>query len=214
MEMQKILEAVKSARNAKRNFKQSFDLAINLKHIDLKKPENKIKVEIPLPHGLGKISKIAIIADSLVPLVKKIEGDNVILIRKDELDGYGKNKRALKKLASECRTFFAEVPLMPMVGKNLGQVLAPRDKMPKPLPANIPDLKPIILKASNIIKVSVKNSNVIHCGVGSEDFDDNKIAENINAILNAVESALPKGREQMKSICVKLTMGKVVKVAI
>lgn len=205
-----ILEVVKKARESpRRNFKQMFDLAINLKNLDLKKPENKIKTEVNLPHGLGKLSKICVIADSLLPQAKKIE--NIVLIQKSELERLGKNKKAAKKIANECNYFVAEAPLMPSVGKNLGQVLAVRNKMPKPIPPTVPNLKDIVEKSSKIIRVALKDSPVIHCPVGNEDLDDQKVTENIEAVINSVSSSLPKGKEQIKNCCVKLTMGKPVK---
>src|SRR3990170_5290551 len=163
-----IVEAVKKARESKkRNFKQSFDLAINLKSIDLKKPENKIKTEVVLPNGLGKATKIGFIADTLIPQVKDLE--NVVLIRKDQLEFYGKNKKETKRLAELCYSFVAEAPLMPLVGKNLGQVLAVRNKMPKPIPPTIPDVKSLLDTVAKTVRISVKNSPTIQCKVGFED---------------------------------------------
>lgn len=211
MPEQKILEAIKAARNVKRNFKQSFDLFINLKDIDMKRPESKIKTEVALPHGRGKDVKVCVIADSLIPQARRLESDSVLLIRKDELDDYGKSKKTVKKIARECEAFLAEASLMQLVGKNMGQVLAPRNKMPKPLPPTTADLKPVIEKAKNTIKIMTKDSPTIHCFVGTEDMKDEAVAENIEAVLRAVESALPKGTEQIKNVYVKLTMGKPVR---
>ncbi len=205
-----VLEAIKKARESpRRNFKQTFDLVINLKNIDLKKPENRIKTEVTLPQSIGKPFKIGIIADSLIPQARKIE--NIILIEKDELERLGKNKKATKKLANQCKYFIAEAPLMPLVGKNLGQVLAVRNKMPKPIPPTIPNLKAVVEKSQNIIRIALKNSPVIQCLVGTEDLEDEKIAENIEAVINSVSSSLPRGKEQIKNCYIKLTMGKPVK---
>lgn len=208
---EKILEAIKKARESdKRHFKQTFDLAINLKNIDLKKPENKIKTEITLPHGLGKPVKIGIIADVLITQVKNL-GNSVVLIRKDQLDELGKNKKAVKKLANECKSFIAEAPLMPLVGRHLGQVLAVRNKMPKPIAPTVSNIKTLVEKSTGVIRISLKDSPLIHCAVGNEDMEDIKIAENIETVINGVSSALPRGKEQIKNYCLKVTMGKPVK---
>jgi large subunit ribosomal protein L1 len=205
-----IVEAIKKARESKkRNFKQSFDLAINLKSIDLKKPDNKIKTEVVLPNGIGRSLKIGFIADSLFSQVKDFE--NVIAIRKDQLEFYGKNKKETKRLANQCYSFLAEAPLMPLVGKNLGQVLAVRNKMPKPIPPTA-NVKPLLDSISKTIKLTVKDSPVLHCIIGTEDMPDDKIAENIDTVIKVVIAALPKGKEQVKNAYVKLTMGKPAKV--
>lgn len=213
MERKSILEAVKKLRESeKRNFKQTFDLAINLKNIDLKKPENRIKTEVYLPNGTGKKPKIGIFADALIPNIKHLADESVILIRKDEIENFQRNKKKSKNIAKTCYAFLAEAQLMPLVGKSLGPVLAPRNKMPKPIPPTVPDLKPIIERARNTIKINLKDSPVIHCGIGLEDMDDNAIAENMEAILKTITPILPKGKEQIKNVYLKLTMSKPIKI--
>jgi len=210
MAEQKVLDAIKKARDTKkRNFKQSFDLAINLKNIDLKKPENKIKAEIKIPH-ISRESKIGIIADNLLPQTRDLE--NIIVIRKDQIEAFGKNKKEAKKLARSCKYFLAEAPLMPAVGKALGPILAPKNLMPSPIPPTTPNLKAIIDQKRDILKVQLKDSPTIHVPVGSEDMKDEEIAENIDVIVRTVMTSLPKGREQVKNIIIKMTMGKPVKV--
>ncbi|MHA1873782.1 MAG: 50S ribosomal protein L1 [Candidatus Heimdallarchaeaceae archaeon] len=206
---EKIVEAVKKARDTKkRNFKQTFDLAINLKNIDLKKPENRFKTEVKLPHGLGKETKIGIIVDSLLPQTNNIE--NIIVIKKDQLEILGKNKREAKKIVNQCKYFLAEAPLMPLVGKFLGPVLAPRNLMPLPIPPNA-NLGAMINEKRNVLKIQLKDSPTIHIPVGTEDMDDQKIAENIDAVIKNIISVLPKGKQQIKDVCLKLTMGKTVR---
>ena len=206
---EKIIEVVKKTRDIKkRNFKQSFDLAINLKNIDLRKPENRIKTEIKLPHGLGKETKIGVIVDSLLPQTNNIE--NIVVIKKDQLDGFRKNKKEAKKIARQCRYFLAEAPLMPSVGKNLGPILAPRNLMPLPIPPNA-NLGAMVNEKRNVLKIQLKESPTIHVGIGTEDMDDQKIAENVDTVIKNVISKLPKGKEQVKNYVIKLTMGKPVK---
>jgi len=206
---EKLIEVVKNTRDTKkRNFKQSFDLAINLKNIDLKKPENRIKTEVRLQNGLGKESKVGVIVDSLLPQTNNIE--NIVVIKKDQLEGFGKNKKEAKKIAKQCRYFLAEAPLMPLVGRFLGPVLAPRNLMPLPIPPNA-NLGAMVNEKRNVLKIQLKEAPTIHVGVGTEDMDDQKIAENIDAIIKNVISKLPKGKEQVKNYVIKLTMGKPVK---
>jgi large subunit ribosomal protein L1 len=202
----KILDAIKKARETdKRNFKQSFDLAINLKNIDMKKPESKIKTEVKMPYGTGKEWKIGVIVDALSSQAKDIK--NVIVIKKDMLEGFGKNKKEAKKITKQCRYFLAEVSLMPMIGKILGPILAPKNLMPNPIPANS-NLSAVIDEKINVLKIQLKDSPTIHVPIGSEDMEDEKLAENADAIIKGVIAKLPKGKEQVKNYVIKLTMGK------
>lgn len=206
---EKIINAIKKAReDKKRNFKQSFDLAINLKNIDLKKPENKIKTEIKLLNVMGKETNVGVIVDSLSSQANGLE--NVVVIRKENLEVYGKNKKEAKRIAKQCKYFLAEAPLMPLVGRFLGPILAPRNLMPLPIPVNA-NLKSMIDEKRNVLKIQLKDSPTIHVAVGKEDMEDQKIAENIDAVIKNVISKLPKGKEQIKNYVVKLTMGKPVK---
>lgn len=212
MAEQKVLDAIKKARDAKkRNFKQTFDLAINLKNIDFKKPESKIKTEVKLPHSF-KESKIGIIADNLLPQTKDLE--NVVVVRKEQIEAFGKNKKEAKKLARSCKYFLAEAPMMPMIGKALGPFLAPKNLMPTPIPPTTSNLKSIVDQKRGVFKIQLKDSPAIHVPVGVEDMKDEEIAENIDTIVKTVISSLPKGKEQIKNIVVKLTMGKPVKVVL
>lgn len=202
-------DAIKEARNTKRNFKQTFDIIISLRNIDLKRPENRIKIDVNLPKGTGKPVKSAIVADVLLPYAKDIE--NLIVISKDDLERI--NKKQIKKIASEVSFFVAEAPLMPLVGKQFGQVLAPRGMMPKPLPPTLKDLKAPIEKFSKDIKINVKTSPVVQAPLGTEEMSDDDIHSNAKAVIGAVSAALPRGRDQIKSMLVKTSMGKPVKVS-
>ncbi|MCD6476771.1 MAG: 50S ribosomal protein L1 [Candidatus Aenigmarchaeota archaeon] len=206
---EKILEAIKKAKEQKRNFKQTIDLIINLKGLDLKRPENRIKTDISLPHGTGKPRTVGLILDQLIPKANEI--DNAILIKANEIEPLGKDKKRLKKLVQKCKFFIAEAPLMPLIGKNLGQVLAPRGLMPRPIPPTVPSLKPVIDNLSKIIKVEVKKSPVVSVPVGTEDMDDQKILENIVAVINTLSNIMPRGKDQIKNIIIKSTMGKPIK---
>jgi len=202
-------EALNSAKNTKRNFDQTIDLIINFKDLDMKKPENRIKQDISLPHGIGKPIKVCLIVESLLTKSKNIE--NAIIIPRDEIELYGKDKRKLKNLASEVKFFIAESTLMPLVGKSMGQVLAPRGMMPKPIPPS-GDIEKMVNMFSSNVSVKTVKAPTIQCAVGTEKMEDEKIIQNIEAVYNSIVAALPKGKNQVKNILLKTSMGKPVKV--
>lgn len=212
MDKQEILEAVKKAKedSKPRNFTQSVDVVINIKDLDVKKPENRIDEEVLLPKGRGKDIKIAFIADGELALQAKNAGADLV-ITKSELEELGKDRKEAKKIANQYNFFVAQADLMPLVGRFLGPVLGPRKKMPKPVPATIkPDT--IIDRLKSTIKVRVKDQPVIQALVGSQEMDDELIADNIEAVLGILDRKLEKGRNQIKSIYVKTSMGPVARV--
>ena len=209
---QEIMEAVKKAKELSRprNFTQSMDVILNIKDLDVNKPENRFDEEVSLPNGRGKDVKIAVIADGELALQAKNAGADLV-ITKDELEELGKNRKEAKKLANQYEFFVAQADMMPLVGRFMGPVLGPRKKMPKPVPATI-NPEPILKKLRDTVKVRIKDQPVVHTVVGTEDMDDKKLAENIEAVLQTIDRKLEKGRNQLKSMYVKTTMGPVVRV--
>jgi large subunit ribosomal protein L1 len=209
---EEILEAVKKAKedSKPRNFTQSIDVVITLKDLDVKKPENRIDEEVFLPNGRGKDVKVAFIADGELALQAKNAGADLV-INKEELERLGKNRKEAKKIANKHDFFVAQTDMMPLVGRFLGPVLGPRKKMPKPVPATA-KAKPLMERFKNTIKVRIKDQPVIQALVGSQDMDDELIADNIEAVLDILDRNLEKGRSQIKAMYIKTTMGPVARV--
>ena len=151
--------------------------------------------------------KVALFADSLASSAKEAN----LVIKKSEIDGLAKDKKKLKKIIREHDWFFGEATLMVQIGKTLGAVLAPRGKMPRPIPPDI-DPNPLMLAAKKNVRVQVKESPVLHIPIGSDRMDDQQIATNLDAVFNFVKEKLPRGGTNIKSIYVKLTMGPAIKV--
>ncbi|RLI98381.1 MAG: 50S ribosomal protein L1 [Candidatus Aenigmatarchaeota archaeon] len=205
---EKILAAIKELRekSKRRNFVQTFDLIVNLKDIDLKKPENRFTEDLILPHGKGKEAKIVIFADAI-----KEEEVGCPVLNSSDIEVLAKNKREAKKLIRKTDFFLAEPKLMPTIGKNLGQFLGPRGKMPKVITG---DVKKLVESYKKSIRIRLKESPVIQCAVGNEEMEDEKVAENIKAVLEFLESKLPKGKGNIASVLLKLTMSKPVKLEV
>ena len=210
---EKLVKAVEEARKAskKRNFTQSFDLAINLRDIDMSKPENRLSEEVVLPKGRGKPVKVAVIAGDELALAAKEHADMVIT--KEELEELAKDKRKAKKIANDIDFFIPQAELMPLIGRFLGPVLGPRGKMPKPVPPNAP-IAAIVERLRKTVRLRTKDKPVIHVPVGSEDMSDEDIAQNIEAVLTHLERKLEKGLGNIKSVYLKTTMGPSVKVEV
>jgi len=210
MKKEDILKAIKKARESskKRNFSQTFDLVINLKGLNLKKPEENLNIFSVLPQGKGKKSKICALVDKELINNAKDNCDQAIL--KDEFQKYTK-KKDLRKLANDYDFFIAQANLMVDVAKFFGKVLGPKGKMPNPkagciVPPKI-DLKMVYEKLQKTVKLQTKNEQTIKCPVGTEDMDDNQIQENILSVYNSVVNALPRELENIQNMVLKLTMG-------
>lgn len=191
-----------------RKFTQSIDLVVSVRHLDLKKAENKFSLEVSLPSGRGKKARVGVIGSNLALKAKGVA--DVILNEKE----FGELERDPKKVRSFSQSIdfvVAEAPLMMRIGKSLGKVLGPRGKMPKPLPPHA-DATPVINKLKETVKVSLKDNPTISCTIGTEKMSDDELLKNLTAMLSALEKKFPLGKQNMKEVLVKATMGPPVKV--
>ncbi|BBL45307.1 50S ribosomal protein L1 [Nanobdella aerobiophila] len=206
-------------KSKKRNFKQTIELIINLKKsYDLNKAENKFTEYFELPKGKGKKSKIAAIVGPELEKSAKEIFDFVLV--KDNIKDLGQNKREIKKIAKKYYIFVAQSSVMPDVGKFLGRYLAARNKMPNPkygmiFPDNItPEfLKNLYEKMQKMVRITIKNHITFGIIVGSEDMSPDDIKENINAVIGFLINRIPGGKNSIKSIYLKQTMSKSIKVS-
>ncbi len=204
-----VKQALEQAAGQERKFKQSVDLAIMLKNVDLSVPKNRIDEDLILPKGRGKQAKIGVFAQGEGAAKAKKVAD--VVIQPDEFESLQKNKRAFKKTANGVHYFLAEAPLMAQIGKTLGVVLGPRGKMPRPIPPGA-DPAGQIGQLRNTVKLRSKDKSVFHCVVGVEGMAVEDIAENIDAVLKRVTSKLEHGKMNLGAVYVKTTMGPSVRV--
>jgi len=216
MQKETLKKALKELRekNKKRNFLQSAELIINFKDLDLKKPEANIRLEVTIPNAIGEAKSKAVVFvrdKNFAAQLKELE--NVKIIPEAEIENL--SKKDVEKLIAEYPVFFAEGPVMLTVGKYLGQQLAPRGRMPKPITTDINQLKKLLAKASSSIIITNKKGKplpYIHLKIGNENFDDEMLIDNILAIYSALKAALPRKEHNIKSVYIKFTMSKAVKV--
>ncbi|MBS7620522.1 50S ribosomal protein L1 [Candidatus Bathyarchaeota archaeon] len=213
IEQKTLLSALKEVKekSGKRNFTQSVELILNLQDIDMKSPEGRLQENVELPYPPAeKPNKICVIATGELALKAKRANADLVLDR-TELEGLAGKKKDLRKLANEYDFFIAEAPLMPLVGRVLGPVLGPRGKMPVPVPPTA-DIESLLKKYHKTVVVRMRNQPVIQCRIGTENMKEEELAENIQAVFRVVEGKLKRGMKNIKSVCIKTTMGTPVKI--
>jgi len=209
MDKKQIENTLKNLKQSspKRNFKQSIDLIINLKDLDLKKQEHQINMFVTLHYDISKkISVCALVGPELQKNAKEV-CDEVIL--PEQFDKY-KSKKEIKKLANKHDFFISQANIMPKVATTFGKFLGPRGKMPNPkvggvLPPNA-NIKPLYEKLSKTIILTTKNEPAIKCMVGKEDSKDEEVIDNILTVYNSLIQILPNEKHNVRSIMLKLTM--------
>ena len=201
-----IQEAKKSEKE--RKFKQSLELYLTFKDIDVKKGFALNEI-IQLPKQMSQPAGVCVMATGDMGIkAKKANADQVL--DGDELNKLAENKRETRKLINKYDFFLADTKLMANVGKSLGQLLGPRGKMPTPVPFNAP-IETFLNRFKSSIRVRVKNSLALSCKIGDVEMDEKDVASNALAIISAIEKKLPNGDKNLRKIMIKTTMGKPIK---
>ena len=206
-----LLELVKKARAAtkERKFKESIELIITFKDIDVKKGF-AINEIVQLPKTSSPATVCIIATGDMSQKAKEAKADTVI--GTEELAKYGANKRESRKFINKHDFFLADTKVMPVVGKTLGQLLGPRGKMPTPVPFDA-SIEAFIQRFRSCIKVRSRASLSVSAKIGDVTMDDADLVINALTVLHAIEKHLPNGEKNMKKILIKTTMGKPVKQA-
>ena len=204
------VETVKKALEAAkpREFKESVEIAINLKDVDLSVPKNRIDDEVVLPKGRGKTVRVCVFASGELALKARAVAD--LVIQPQEIEEYASDKARARKLASEYDFFVAEAPLMPIIGKRLGIVLGPRGRMPRPVPPTA-DPTNMINAMRNTVRVRSKDRRTFHAPIGTREMAAEDLAENLDFLMRRVTGKLERGRFNIQSAFVKTTMGPAVR---
>jgi len=209
---QEIEEAVSRALEdaPPRNFRETVDLAVNLRDIDLNDPSNRIDESIVLPQGTGQETTIVVFADGETAVRAEDVADEVL--SPDELEDLGDDDDEAKDLAGETDFFLAEEALMQDIGRYLGTVLGPRGKMPEPVSPD-DDIVEQVERLKNSVQVRSGDRRTFHTRVGAQDMSAAEIADNIDVIVRRLHADLEKGPMNVDSVYVKTTMGPAVEVA-
>ena len=171
--------------------------------------EQQIRGAVVLPNGTGRTVKVLVFA----------KGDKIAEAEAAGADHVGGDE-LIPKIQNEGWLDFdvvvATPDMMGVVGR-LGKVLGPKGLMPNPKAGTV---TMDVTKAVNDIKAGkieyrLDKANIIHVPVGKVSFDEAKLQENFDALMEAITKARPsavKG-QFLKSITLSTTMGPGVKVS-
>ncbi|GAA6205148.1 MULTISPECIES: 50S ribosomal protein L1 [Thalassotalea] len=182
-------------------FRESVDVAINL-GIDARKSDQNVRGATVLPNGTGRDVRVAVFTQGANAEKATAAGADVV--------GMDDLAEQVKAGNMDFDVVIATPDAMRVVGQ-LGQILGPRGLMPNPKVGTVtPDVTTAVnnAKAGQIRYRNDKNG-IIHTTIGKADFDDAKLQQNLEALLEALKKAKPanaKG-QYIKKISVSTTMG-------
>lgn len=183
------------------NFRESVDVAVNL-GIDARKSDQNVRGATVLPHGTGRDVRVAVFTQGANAEKAKEAGADVV--------GMEDLAEQVKAGNMDFDVVIATPDAMRVVGQ-LGQILGPRGLMPNPKVGTVtPDVTTAVnnAKAGQIRYRNDKNG-IIHTTIGKADFEDAKLQQNLEALLEALKKAKPANAKGqfIKKISVSTTMG-------
>ena len=208
---QEIEEAVSRALEEAppRNFRETVDLAVNLRDLDLNDPSNRVDESVVLPEGTGQETSIIVFAEGETAV--RAEDVTEEVLDSDDLADLGDDDNEAKDLAEDTDFFLAEESMMQDIGRYLGTVLGPRGKMPDPISPD-DDVVELVERLKNSVQMRSGDRRTFHTRVGAENMSAEEIADNIDVIIRRLEASLEKGPLNLDDIYVKTTMGPAVEV--
>ena len=203
-------EAIKLVKETSTtSFDGSVEVAINL-NLDTKKADQQLRGAIVLPNGTGKTKKVLVIAKGAQAQAAKDAGADFV----GDVD-------MLEKIEKEnwfgFDTMVATPDMMPLLGK-LGKVLGPKGLMPNPKTGTVTmDTKKAVEEVKKgRVEYRTDSYGNIHALIGKVSFDDSKLIENLDALMNVIVKSKPaavKGKYVL-NVSVASTMGPGVKIAL
>ncbi|HLC72393.1 MAG TPA: hypothetical protein VJH37_02310 [Candidatus Nanoarchaeia archaeon] len=192
----------------KKEFTQSVDIIMNFKGLDPKREDHKVNAFIVLPFSRGKtITTTALVGHELSTKAKAVCNE---VVQVEQFKTLEKNK--IKKLAETTTFFIAQSTIMPQIAQVFGKILGPRSLMPNPKAgAVIPptgEVKNVVERLQKTVRVETKNEPVVKAVIGIESMKDEELVENAFAVYNTILHTLPQEKHNIKSVLIKLTMGK------
>ena len=184
-------------------FDETVELHLRM-GVDPRNADQQVRGVALLPHGLGKKIRILVFAQG--EAVKIAETAGADFVGGDEL---------VKKIEGgwlEFDTAIATPDMMSKVGK-LGKILGRRGLMPNPKSGTIAatDNLPRVIDEARKGRVEFKldRTAIIHLPLGKVSFEDDKLMDNLTAVIEAVVKAKPSGAkgQYVRTASVATTMG-------
>ena len=198
--VEKLIPEIK--KNCTTKFDESIDLSLQI-YNKQKKNEVNLRTVVNMPSGTGKKIKIAVVCEETKSQIAKDAGADIVGC--DDL---------IEKIRGGDLNFEKLIctPLMMVKLSKLGKVLGPKGLMPNPKLGTVTDELKKAVTDAKLGQVEIKNDKDGNIGLslGKKSFPDNKLIQNFNAVLDALEKEKSKNilkGNLIKNIYITSTMG-------
>ena len=202
-----VSDAVKVIKsNATAKFDETIELAINL-GVDPRHADQMVRGVCNLPNGTGRSIRVAVFAKDAKADEARAAGADVVGAE-DLMEQIQNGDMPFERV-------IATPDMMPLVGR-LGKVLGPKGMMPNPKVGTVTmDVAKAVGDAKGgAVEFRAEKSGIVHVGVGKASFAQDKLEENVQALIDDIRKARPTGAKgtYIKRITISSTMGPGVKI--
>jgi len=172
-------------------------LGVNVRHAD-----EQLRGTLALPHGLGKDVSVAVFAQGAKARDAEAAGADFV--------GAQDLAEKIQEGWTDFDVAIATPDMMPVVGQ-LGRILGPQGKMPNPKVGTVTEDIEKAVQDSKSGKVEYRTDRqaIVHMAIGKASFDDDKLLDNYQAVMDEIVRAKPAGSKgkYIRSATLATTMG-------
>ena len=187
--------------NKRSKFDETIEVSMNL-GIDPRHADQMVRGVVSLPNGNGKEMRVAVFARDEKAKEATEAGADVV--------GAEDLAEDMQKGNLNYDRIIATPDLMGVVGR-IGKILGPKGLMPNPKLGTVTaDIKSAVEAAkSGQVQYRAEKNGIVQAGVGKVSFGADKLIENVNSFVDAIQKARPSGAKGtfIKKVSISSTMG-------
>ena len=187
--------------NKRSKFDETIEVSMNL-GIDPRHADQMVRGVVSLPNGNGKEMRVAVFARDEKAKEATEAGADVV--------GAEDLAEDMQKGNLNYDRIIATPDLMGVVGR-IGKILGPKGLMPNPKLGSVTaDIKSAVEAAkSGQVQYRAEKNGIVQAGVGKVSFGVDKLIENVNSFVDAIQKARPSGAKGtfIKKVSISSTMG-------
>jgi large subunit ribosomal protein L10Ae len=196
------------ANRKARKFTETVELQIGLRDYDPEK-DKRFNGSIRLPNVPAPNRKIGLIGTAIhCDQAKKVD---VGCIDVDGAKKFNKDKKLIKKWAKPFDVLLASESLMKQIPKLMGNTLNKIGKFPVAIGEN-EKVEEKLKEIKSTVRFQLKKVLCMGSAVGVATMTEEELRQNINMSINFLVSLLKKGWQNIKTLHIKTTMGKPVRI--
>ena len=201
-------EAVALAiQTSKAKFDETIELHAKL-GVDPRHADQQVRGSVVLPHGTGRTVRVLVVT----------KGDKIKAAQDAGADFVG-GEEMIEKIKTEnwfgFDVMIATPDMMGIIGR-IGRILGPKGLMPNPKSGTVTmDVaKAVQDTKAGKVEYRVDKTSIVHCPIGKASFAPEKLQENLQVLMDAINKAKPAAAKgtYIKSLYLTATMGPAIKV--